>query len=251
VFQFVCLIIDVSLKTSLRANTVVELGLEATPLSVTERQLSQYHGKLLRDIMTTLLQSFTRTDFIESDRERLPANLGRFCHLLVDRCRTNLFPNGARPVFRFFVRLLEKLEGEHSHTTDPSPRPNTSGSTLSARGTGSLGGVGSGGIPTASRDSDLVVIFKALNRNINLLLSNSAYSSEPDLVLTFNAIIRTQRIVFSPLNTDHEFIFCLCYQLYKFLLADSKVLREPALVVSNNFNFDFDFDFDFFFFFFL
>jgi hypothetical protein len=77
-----------------------------------------------------------------------------------------------------------------------------------------------------------MLIFKALNRNITLLLGNSSYGSEPDLVLTFNAIIRNQRIVFSPLNTDHEFIHCLCYQLYKFLLADSKVLREPALVVS-------------------
>jgi hypothetical protein len=226
VFQFVCLIIDVSLKTSLRATTVVELGLEATPLSVTERQLSQYHGKLLRDVMNTLLQSFTRVDFIESDRERLPANLGRFCHLLVDRCRTNLFPNGARPVFRFLVRLLEKLEGEQLLD---ATRTN-SAVTAPAR-IGNIGSSSSGSI-AISRDPDLVVIFKALNRNILLLLGNSAYGTEPDLVLTFNAVIRNQRIVFSPLNNDHEFIFCICYQLYKYLLADSKVLREPALTVS-------------------
>lgn len=78
VFQFVTLIADVSLKASTRALAVVELGLEATPLSVTERQLSQFHGKLLRDIMNTLLQSFTRVDFLEADRERLPANLGEY-----------------------------------------------------------------------------------------------------------------------------------------------------------------------------
>lgn len=71
-----------SLKTSTRATNVIELGLEATPLSVTERQLSQYHGKLLRDVMTTLLQSFTRADFLEADRERLPANLGKHSYTL-------------------------------------------------------------------------------------------------------------------------------------------------------------------------
>ncbi len=199
---------------------IVELGLEATPLNVNERQLCHYNGKLLRDVMRTLLQSFTRAEFLEAERDRLPSNLGKFCFMLVDRCRTNIFPNGARPVFRFFVQLLEKLEGDHHSAT--SLRAEGRSMTLT------------GPNPNLSRDPDLVPIFKALNRVIILLLGNKSYGSEGDLLLTFNRIIHNQKIVFSPINTDHEFIFCLCFHLYKYLLADKQELRDTALNVYTN-----------------
>lgn len=162
--------------------------------------------------------------------------------MLVDRCRTNLFPNGARPVFRFLVRLLEKLEGEHGHVHQAHGYAHVQAHTHSYSSAGvdvrgshshanSARGA-SGSAASSAPGSELLGVFKALNRNILLLLGNNAYGSEPDLVLTFNALIRNQRIVFSPANNDHEFIFSLCYQLYKYLLADSKVLREPAIIVS-------------------
>lgn len=171
--------------------------------------------------------------------------LGRFCHLLVDRCRTNLFPNGARPVFRFLVRLLEKLEGEQTHHTQShtsahyhtqhaySSVGTERTSHSSSHSSSSSSRAREGSSSSSNPNLDLVPIFRALNRTILLLLGNTSYGTEPDLVLTFNAIIRNQKVVFSPLNVDHDFIFSLCYQLYKYLLADSKVLREPALVVSN------------------
>lgn len=177
----------------------------------------------------TLLQSFTRADFAEAERERLPANLGKFCFLLVDRCRTSLFPNGARPVFRFLVRLLEKLEGD---IVVSMPTGLTRGASVSLDNSGRTGSMSATRTLAATKDSELTPIFKALNRIIILLLANTAYGAESDLVLTFNNIIHNQKIVFSPYNHDNEFMYCLCFHLYKYLLADSKVLRETSLTVS-------------------
>ncbi|KAI7869796.1 hypothetical protein BDF14DRAFT_279034 [Spinellus fusiger] len=82
-------------------------------------------------------------------------------------------------------------------------------------------------------ESSLTSLYRAFNRMILLKISELEQSdSEPEQISAFlSYCIHHQKIILSAKNVDMEFLRCLCYHLYQFLIMNIPSVRVDAMNV--------------------
>lgn len=77
-------------------------------------------------------------------------------------------------------------------------------------------------------------LYRSLDRIILFKLSEiDPASTEASVIIEIlEKLIYHQKVIFSPLNTDLDFLKCLCYHLYKFLLNDHQEVKTNSTSVS-------------------
>lgn len=83
-------------------------------------------------------------------------------------------------------------------------------------------------------DQWIISLYRSLNRIILFGLSEidqmQIDASVTDEIL--DKMIYHQKVIFSPYNTDIDFLKCLCYHLYKCLLYDDQEIKTTSTNVS-------------------
>ena len=204
IFTLLSRVIMSALMHSPKAPAVLEQVIEAVPLNVSQTEFILYQSKVLSDVIELVHDKFHRR--VVAENLRLANNLSRLCHYIVDKVVHGLFPQGGNMVFAFLLHFLERMEdGDNTQASSPA----------SAR----------------LRSDILQQMYRALNRIIIHLLGVPYGRTREDFLSVIQSIVFHQRVVFSPHNQDSEFIHCLCYVLYKFLLDDNRRLREGSMNV--------------------
>ncbi|EGC32207.1 hypothetical protein DICPUDRAFT_155867 [Dictyostelium purpureum] len=192
VVKFLCQIVLSAMRKTSKAISIIEMVLESTPTNISDDEFILYHSRILIDLMYVVETNITKTEFF--DNERVHSNLIKLCSMLVDNVNLDqLVKNNktiiSKRVFLFIVKILEKLEADRVGLKTVQP------------------------------------IYRSLNRIILFLANNT---SDTDLQFVTNHIINHQRIIFSENNLDNEFVFALCYSLYKHITSDQHESVECA-----------------------
>ena len=85
-----------------------------------------------------------------------------------------------------------------------------------------------------SSDQWITSLYRTLNRIILFGLSETDQMSVDASVIDdiLDKIIYHQKVIFSPYNTDIDFLKCLCHHLYKCLLHNNQEIRTTSTNVS-------------------
>eukprot|EP00698_Gefionella_okellyi_P006757 TRINITY_DN1619_c0_g1_i2.p1 TRINITY_DN1619_c0_g1~~TRINITY_DN1619_c0_g1_i2.p1 ORF type:complete len:1787 (-),score=398.56 TRINITY_DN1619_c0_g1_i2:43-5403(-) len=189
------LLCDMCIKSLRQAKgfASIEAVLEAYPAGALNDVIMAYQGRIITDVMSELSRSLSRQALAEDTK--LCNNVCRFCGLIVDKVYQGWLPFADRKVFEFLIDLLKVLDAD----SGKQPR----------------------------MDSTAQIVYRSLNRMLMWHVSNPM-PSDMDLIFILNSIVSNERVVFSSLNSDVDFVAIMCYHLHRLFLDDSADLREAA-----------------------
>ncbi|CAI2171444.1 16368_t:CDS:10 [Funneliformis geosporum] len=175
-----------------------ECVLKSFPPSLLEHQI-KFESYILQHVVGCLKTTLQIDKNLLMD-QRIIANVSRFSQIAVDALYQGWFLDGRNQMFGFLTIVLEGIQ----HTDDA--------------------------IGKRSSDQCINSLYRSLNRIILFGLSEidqmSIDASIIDEIL--DKIIYHQKVIFSPYNTDIDFLKCLCYHLYKCLLYDNQEIRTTS-----------------------
>ncbi|CAG8445955.1 14997_t:CDS:10 [Cetraspora pellucida] len=167
----------------------LEIVLRSFPPSLLEHQACLFNSCSLK--ITLQLDSNLLTD------QRIIANVARFSQMAVDAIYQGWFSSGRDQMYEFITAILERID-------------ETNGKRVN--------------------DQWIAALYRSLDRMILFKLSEIENTSADASIITevLEKLIYNQRVILSPYNTDVDFLRCLCYHLYKFLIYDSQDVKTNS-----------------------
>ncbi|RUS14042.1 hypothetical protein BC938DRAFT_477562, partial [Jimgerdemannia flammicorona] len=162
----------------------------------------QFESYLLTHVTLSLKSDLQLNTSLMSDT-RIMGNIAKYAQLAVDAVFQGWYLNGTEQIHDFLAAILETLQSFESV-----------------------------GIKGAS-DQSLSTLYRAFNRIIMLKFSDLEQGdmNANNIITLLNKCIYHQKIILSVYNTDNEFLRCLCYHLYKFMLFADESVRATAMNV--------------------
>ncbi|KAL0082183.1 hypothetical protein F4703DRAFT_1739478 [Phycomyces blakesleeanus] len=178
--------------------TGLNLVITSFPPSTTENQTT-FESYLMTHISQSLKSSLQLESELLEDN-RVLTNVARFCQIASDAVLQGRFMNGAEQTYDLLASVLESL-----NTNNTSSRYGPSENTIT-------------------------MLYRAFNRMILLKISEleQGVIDSEQISAFLGYCIHHQKIILSPKNTDMEFLRCLCYHLYQFLMMHDDNVRADA-----------------------
>ncbi|CAG8480599.1 18870_t:CDS:10, partial [Gigaspora margarita] len=180
---------------SICVNSIIDPKLK--PLSGLEIVLRiQFESYVLLHVIGSLKISLQLESNLLAD-QRIIANVARFSQMAVDAIYQGWFLNGRSQMYDFITTILERIDDSNGKRTN---------------------------------DQWIAALYRSLDRIILFKLLEIENSSSDTSVITemLEKLIYHQRVIFSPYNTDVDFLRCLCYHLYKYLIYDHQDVKTNS-----------------------
>ncbi|CAG8446303.1 7064_t:CDS:10 [Dentiscutata erythropus] len=173
----------------------LEIVLRSFPPSLLEHQ-TQFESYVLVHIIGSLKISLQLDSNLLAD-QRIVANVARFSQMAVDAIYQGWFLNGRDQMYEFITAILERMDDTNGKRAN---------------------------------DQWIAALYRSLDRIILFKFSEIENTSIDTTIITemLEKLIYHQRVIFSPYNTDVDFLRCLCYHLYKFLIYDLQDVKTNS-----------------------
>ncbi|CAG8486905.1 4172_t:CDS:10 [Ambispora leptoticha] len=195
-----------SFPTGSDANIKPLLGLDMVlrsfPPSLLDHQI-QFESYIYLHVVA-YLKSTLQLDLSLLADQRVFSNTARFAQHAVDAIYQGWFLNGRNQLYELITIVLEATQRQEE----------------------------ANGKQRAS-DSTMNTLYRSLNRIIVFKLHEiSQISPEVSMIIEMlTQLIYHQKIIFGQYNTDIDFLRCLCYHLYKFLLYENQDVKKSSMSI--------------------
>ncbi|CAG8477297.1 10337_t:CDS:10, partial [Diversispora eburnea] len=176
----------------------LDIVLRSFPPSFLEHQI-QLESYILLHVLGSL-KSTLQLDMNLLNDHRIVANVARFSQMATDTIYQGWFLDGCNQMYDFITIVLEGIQ----RIDEP--------------------------IGKRFNDQWISILYRSLDRIILFKLSEIDQTSTKTSVIIeiLEKLIYHQKVIFSPFNTDPDFLKCLCYHLYKFLLYDHQEVKTNS-----------------------
>ena len=221
IYKTLFLIIEKSMKGYAKSSELMLQIFEATPQNISEAEFLKFEETILKIIVEILPKKIEKHSFLQN--QMIQTNIARVSCTLVDRVLQNLIParSGSTMILLFLLEILQNfgiLQICQSNLEQLKK-------------------------PLVPNFKEVVqALYRSLYRIVLFRLSeHSMNRTSEEKAEHFGDLIKfSEMMLNSPmfyiygawgLNFDKEFLYCIVYQAYLFLLSDSERLRNSVMEV--------------------